>query len=172
MSSDHKPPAPPPLTEEETLHWQSQLEDVAPLAIPQKIQPPTPTVGTVRKQPRHRAPVAPSTLPPQPIERGLLDRIGKEREPIDARIDLHGYTEAEAFAQFSDFILRCHARQMRTVLVITGKGRGGEGRLRRALQHWLELDSIRGYISGYHTARAAHGGEGAWYLRLRQKDKR
>ncbi len=172
MGSERKPPVLPPLTEEETQHWQQQIENVTPLAAPQKIQPSTPMTGGVRQYPRRLTPTNPSTLPPQLIERGLLDRIGKEREPIEARIDLHGFTEAEAFERFTGFILRCHARQMRTVMVITGKGRGGEGKLRRALQHWLELDSIRGYISGYHSARAAHGGEGAWYLRLRQKDMR
>lgn len=157
-----------PITEEDHAEWREVVADVAPLAVEVKEPLPAPAPARQRtlQSSRPLPPVAPASAP-EAIERGLLDRIAKGREPIEARLDLHGMTEAEAYQQFSSFIQRAYGNGMRTVLVITGKGRGGEGKLRRSLLNWLELDELRGYISGYHTARTPHGGEGAWYIRIR-----
>ena len=40
----------------------------------------------------------------------------------EARLDLHGMTLAQAGPELIGFILSCHARGLRLVLVITGKG--------------------------------------------------
>ena len=57
--------------------------------------------------------------------------------------------------------------QARCVLVITGKGKGGEGVLRRNFLRWLEMPAARVLVSGYSEAHARHGGSGAWYVFLR-----
>ena len=60
------------------------------------------------------------------------------------------------------------ARDARLVLVITGKGRGGEpGVLRRQVPQWLGLPEFRTLVIGFEDAHVAHGGEGALYVRLR-----
>jgi DNA-nicking Smr family endonuclease len=55
------------------------------------------------------------------------------------------------------------------VLVITGKGRGGEvGVLRRQVPQWLSLPEFRSFVIGFEDAHIAHGGEGAIYVRVRR----
>ncbi len=96
----------------------------------------------------------------------MLERIAKGREAIEARLDLHDLRETEAHRRLEAFIHQAYGLGIRTALIITGKGRAGEGVLRRALPLWLEGESLRGYISGYHPARPVHGGSGAWYVRI------
>ncbi|MFN3958471.1 MAG: Smr/MutS family protein [Parvularculaceae bacterium] len=95
--------------------------------------------------------------------------------PIEARLDLHGMTEAAAHARVTRFILGAHADGLRLVLVITGKGaaRGGEGRgvLRRRFVDWVELDPLRGAIARVATAMQKDGGEGAFYVFLKRKTR-
>ena len=106
-----------------------------------------------------------------PIERPVTRKIAKGRLPLDARIDLHGLLQAEAHDLLRSFLMRAHARGLRHVLVITGKGtsRGGEGVLKRAVPQWLATPDFRFFISGYETAARGHGGEGALYIRLKRQ---
>lgn len=154
-------------------HWKKAVTDVVPLPREEKILPPSVVARRKSRAATPPPPPAPPEMPvPAVIERGLLARIGKESEPIEARLDLHGMTEAQAYQRFAAFIAEAYAHGLRTVLVITGKGRKGEGALRRAFKHWLEAKEIRGYINGYHTATRTHGGEGAWYVRIRRNTGR
>jgi DNA-nicking Smr family endonuclease len=58
------------------------------------------------------------------------------------------------------------------LLVITGKGtRSAEeerGVLRRQVPLWLRSPQLRETVLGFETAGPAHGGEGAFYVRLRR----
>ncbi len=100
----------------------------------------------------------------------MRQRVARGREPIDARIDLHGLTQAEAHAALSRFLHAASARGARLVLIITGKGtRSGEGVLKRQVPLWLALPEFRELVIGFEGAHAAHGGEGALYVRLRRR---
>jgi DNA-nicking Smr family endonuclease len=99
------------------------------------------------------------------MKRGVVS--GKHE--IDARLDLHGLTQSEAHAALLRFLRNAHARDVRLVLVITGKGRGGEpGVLRRQVPQWLGLPEFRSLVIGFEDAHIAHGGEGALYVRVRR----
>src|SRR6185437_14768111 len=101
-----------------------------------------------------------------PLGRRMRQRVARGREAIDARMDLHGLTQAEAHAALSRFLYAASARGARLVLVITGKGgRGGgeRGVLRRQVPHWLALPDMRELVIGFEDAHIAHGGEGALY---------
>ncbi|MEL6664227.1 MAG: Smr/MutS family protein [Pseudomonadota bacterium] len=52
--------------------------------------------------------------------------------------------------------------------MITGKGRGGEGVLRRNFLEWLSSGRASPHVSGYAPAHARHGGGGAFYVFLRR----
>ncbi|MCB1383058.1 MAG: Smr/MutS family protein [Notoacmeibacter sp.] len=108
------------------------------------------------------------------FDRPTRRKLEKGRLPIEARIDLHGLFQAEAHAMLHGFLARAHARGMRHVLVITGKGSsiGSEGVLNRALPGWLSTPLFRGMVSGHETAARRHGGEGAFYVRLRRNPER
>ena len=75
------------------------------------------------------------------------------------------------------FVLaRVERRHDRTILVITGKGLKktddmqilDRGVLRAMLPIWLSEPALAPFIAGWDMAAQAHGGEGAFYVRLRR----
>lgn len=120
------------------------------------------------------APQKPKKAPIDPIEPRLRRRIVGGREDIDAKIDLHGLTQADAHPVLIAFIQRSFSRGFRTVLVITGKGRskGSEGVLRRMVPMWLNQPEIKLLVSGWDESSPNHGGAGALYVRLKNGAKR
>ncbi|MFZ5691346.1 MAG: Smr/MutS family protein [Pseudomonadota bacterium] len=106
-----------------------------------------------------------------PLDRKAKQKIARGREAIDARLDLHGHTQAEAHDALYRFLRRTQAKGGRVVLVITGKGGRGEndrGVLKRAVPLWLALPEFRELVIGFDSAAIPHGGEGALYVRLRR----
>lgn len=111
-----------------------------------------------------------ATRPPLPeFDRRTKAAIAKGRTGIDSRIDLHGMTLAQAHVALIGFLRAAQARGDRLVLVITGKGRGGDGALRRQVPHWIAAAPVAGMVVASGTAAPAHGGEGALYVRLRRR---
>ncbi len=108
-----------------------------------------------------------------PLERRLKQRLGRGREDVDARIDLHGDTQAEAHDRLRRFLRSSQDKGATLVLVITGKGArpgsGREGVLKRQVPLWLALPELRDYVVGFDIASATHGGEGALYVRIRKR---
>lgn len=136
-------------------------------------------VSTVAKPARKSAAIAPVPAkviapksPPAtaPLEKRLKHKIARGSQPIDARLDLHGHTQAEAHDALLRFLRRTQSRGGRLVLVITGKGVRGEsgGVLKRVVPMWLALPEFRGMVIGFDTAAISHGGEGALYVRVRK----
>lgn len=113
------------------------------------------------------------SLAPKPslLDQSVTRKIAKGRTGIDARMDLHGMTQAEAHSRLFRFLESSYQQGRRTILVITGKGRCGEGILKSAVPRWLSEPEFRKYVSGYHEAHASHGGGGALYVRLRNPVK-
>lgn len=113
---------------------------------------------------------------PGAIDRRLRQRLARGREPIDARIDLHGLTQNEAHGALLSFLRNAQSRDARLVLIVTGKGRstdpsgglGARGVLRRQVPLWLGLPEFRALIVEFGEAHVAHGGQGALYARLRR----
>ena len=102
----------------------------------------------------------------------MKQRVARGKEAIDARLDLHGFTQSEAHAALLRFLRNANARNARLVLVITGKGRGGEiGVLRRQVPQWLGLPEFREFVVGFEDAHITHGGEGALYVRVRRASR-
>lgn len=104
------------------------------------------------------------------LDEPTRDRLAKGRLAIEARVDLHGLNQSEAHALLLSFLHRAHAGGVRHVLVITGKGSslGSEGVLRKALPHWFATPAFRSLVGGYDAAARQHGGDGAFYVRLRR----
>jgi DNA-nicking Smr family endonuclease len=125
------------------------------------------------------APSAPETqaAPAARLDRRLKQRLARGLIAIDARIDLHGLTQAEAFAQLTAFLRRARRDGARTVLVITGKGGDGDrdgpprGVLRRQVPLWLSSGGLREAVIAFASAAPEHGGTGALYVRLRRGER-
>lgn len=120
----------------------------------------------------------PALKPLAPLDRRLLRRVGRGARAIEARLDLHGLRQSEAHIRLGGFLRRARADGLGLVLVITGKGAGSAGErdrftasergvLRRLVPQWLAAPDLRDIVAGFETAAPAHGGEGAFYVRLR-----
>ena len=106
---------------------------------------------------------------PESLEPRRQRRLSRERDPIEARIDLHGYGRFQAQDALTAFLTGAQARGYRSVLVITGQGRrGGTGVIRGSVHEWLTGPTLRGVVSGYATAARHHGGDGALYVTLKR----
>lgn len=107
-------------------------------------------------------------------ERAGLDRASQRRltsgkYDIDDRLDLHGLYQEDAHRRLISFIENAVARQMRTLLVITGKGRHGQGVLRQKVPFWLKQPPLSAHILAINEATGRDGGAGALYVRLRRR---
>ena len=56
----------------------------------------------------------------------------------------------------------------RLVLIVTGKGKDGEGVLRREVPRWLSQSPFSNLVSGYEIASIQHGGSGALYVQVKR----
>ena len=108
-------------------------------------------------------------------------RMGRDRTPIEASLDLHGMSQIQAHQALGVFLARCFEGGLRAVLVITGKGPPIQGELshfspsrgilRRRFVQWAEEDFSH-LVSAYRQAQPRHGGGGAFYVTLKKrKDK-
>ena len=128
--------------------------------------------GETPKRPPAAPPPAKKTAEPPPlvaIEPGRKRRIERERDPLAARIDLHGLDHDRARAALEAFLHRAQDEGYRAALVITGKGKTGEGVIRRFAPEWLAAPTLRPIVAGVSEAHRKHGGEGALYVALKRK---
>ena len=107
------------------------------------------------------------------LDRGLL--------VPDAKLDLHGLTEASAHRSLLTFVHTAHLRGMRLLLIVTGKGArredgpfdlglagGRRGVLKAMVPRWLREPPLSQMIAELKDAHRRHGGEGALYVYLRK----
>ena len=165
-----------PLRPEEVKVWAEVVSTVEP--APGKTPPEVPPEPAPPAPPPAKPPAAsprPCAARPRPaapaeiIEPKRKRRIVRERDPIDARIDLHGMDQDRARLALHAFLQRAHDDGARAVLVITGKGLQGGGVLKRRTPEWLAEPSVRPMVAGVSEAHRRHGGEGALYVALKRK---
>ena len=148
---------------DERALWREAMRGVKRLdAVPAAPEPePSPSAKT-RALPR---PENPAPMPRHGLDRRSAQRLKRGRTAIDARLDLHGMTQAEAHRALAAFLARAQKTGLRVVLVITGKS----GVLFGAVPRWLGEGDNRGRVLATARAQPPHGGEGALYLFLRRK---
>ncbi len=153
-----------------------------PLPLPEPVaEPPPPAAKKPRRNylvPNYQAPLANAKAPDRALEPSIKKKVVRGRIEIDGTIDLHGLRQDEARAALHRFIQARASRGDRTILVITGKGQKTiddytmamteRGVLRTMLPLWLSEPSLSPLVSGWTVAARGHGGEGAWYVRLRR----
>ena len=91
-----------------------------------------------------------------------------ERVRVDDSIDLHGYTVSEAIAATDAFLSASLASGHRKVLVIHGKGRDGDGVLRKEIRAYLERHERTGAMG---HPKGELGGRGALWVMLRYRSR-
>ena len=139
-------------------------------AKPKPANPSLTRAGETQKLKPPETPPGPANLNQQGyggISRSDAHRIKSGQVEIDARIDLHGMTLERAMLRLRGFIASAIGRGDRTVLVITGKGRGGTGVIRQHLPVWLSEQPLKQHVIAFSEAQPKDGGSGAYYIRLR-----
>jgi DNA-nicking Smr family endonuclease len=179
--SERRPRWHRPLDPEDLALWEAVKRSAKPLR-PEPTKPSgPPKLVVVRVDPPAHPPV-PRPVPvarqvhPDPprdalpaIDRPIRLKVGRGREPIARRLDLHGLRQEEAHRSLLSFLRGAQANGDRIVLVITGKGGEGErGVLRRAVPAWLRLPEFRALVAGVSEAHRGHGGEGALYVHVKR----
>ncbi len=175
------------LSREEQELWERVQASVAPLLKrkPSAQQTPAaapeaePMRAAIEKAERKLEAALPALPKPTPTPRlqgfdlKTQRRIAKGRIALDARIDLHDMTQAEAHARLFGFLSNAQTNGVRHVLVITGKGGSlmSDGVLRRVVPQWFATPAFRSVVAGYDEANRRHGGGGALYVRLKRKDR-
>jgi DNA-nicking Smr family endonuclease len=169
------------LPSEDAGLWRRAMRDVAPLpgrpphpdhGRPGRITGETPAVPSERSV---AAPARPpeAELPPLDrlagVDRATAERLKRGRRPVEARLDLHGLTQAEAHRALAAFIAGSRATGRRCVLVITGHGRLSGGVLKAAVPRWLDEPDLRRAVLAIAPAWPQHGGAGALYVLLRRR---
>ena len=175
------------LTPEEQKAWDQVRKSVRPIGSAARVAKPKPeTAGELTSEQDTPAPMAsPSGKPAKPArntppshrsrtsvrpqDRGHDRKVRRGKIEISARFDLHGHTQQSAWSALPAFLMREQARGARCVIVITGKGKFGEGVLKRNFLHWLEMPQARSLVSGYARAHPRHGGAGAFYVFLKRR---
>ena len=164
------------LSREEQRLWQGFVAGVKPLPGKTIAVPPPDEVPSIREPagaPAHIPASPPKPRTPAPLsglEKALLKKLASGRIIPEARLDLHGFRQVEAYRALIDFLHRAQSSDRRLVLVISGKGsRVGGGILRNSVPLWLADPALRGIVLGFAEAGALHGGAGALYVRLRRR---
>ena len=169
------------LKPDEARVWRAVASTVRPFAgrvLPPEPEPPPRPVTHAGPQPAAE-PHRPSAVPPRKVPAALhgiepnrARRIVIGREPIGARLDLHGLDQDRARDALERFIVQAQLQGCRAVLVITGQGRSGSGVLRRRAPEWLADARLRGIVAGVSAADRRHGGDGALYVALKRPAER
>jgi DNA-nicking Smr family endonuclease len=102
------------------------------------------------------------------IQLTLMRKLRRGQFAIEAELDLHGYTVADAREALFLFLHDARASGRRCVRVVHGKGNGSQGRqpvLKGKVNHWLrQIDAVLAFAS----TRPVDGGTGAVYVLLKR----
>lgn len=175
------------LSEEDRKLWRAVTKDVAPLD-PARVAAEEPlsdaSIVEVTTAPPRKKRVRTAAVPPEqpvsspaptapqlqtkPLNRQWALALRRGTIAVEASLDLHGLTEDAAHRALLRFIASARAARLRTVLVVTGKGRQGRGVLKARLPQWLSESGLRSEVLALYPAHVRDGGSGAWYVVLRR----
>ena len=172
--------------EDEPGLFRRLLADTKPLQhdkVPPPMHPARHKATFARREPREILPEHLKFAPPggesiaaeslryqhPSVSRHAMRRLARGGYRVQADIDLHGMTSAEAQDALQNFFSEALERGLTCVRIVHGKGHGSGQQgpvLKRAIDQWLRhWEAVLAYVS----ARPSDGGTGAVYVLLRQK---
>lgn len=202
MTKKRRPPdsggrEPGKLSQDDLTLWDSIAKTIKPLpgrsfaftdkkvdpAAPAQAKEPVRSAGLPAKQsrpkpePPQRADLHPGRMPG--VDGRTAERLRRGQLTIEARIDLHGMTQADAHRALAAFVTGSYRAGRRVLLVITGKGKRSDGAealgktqqtgvIRRALPGWLNGPDLRPLVLAFARAQPRDGGDGAFYILLKR----
>lgn len=169
------------VSDSERALFEHALKDVSPLRAGKT--KPSRSAAAKKSNPPLPAAIQPAKPPRMPgLDGSTANRLRKGTIAPEAKLDLHGLTEAAAHRALVTFVRGAHARGHRLVLVVTGKAReqrddepfdlglGGKPRgvLHRMTPRWLQEKELAPIVADVLRAHIRHGGTGALYVYLRK----
>ncbi len=154
------------LSEEDKQLWDSFVQGVIPTPTKLHVHLKIKKSAKQKKQKRNI----------DDIEQSAKRSANKGYPSVDARLDLHGLTQEQAYHRLHIFLNNAQSLGKKRILIITGKGKSNEpnilwyeeiGVLRRMVPQWLETPPNKALVASYQTAHPRLGGEGALYVLLR-----
>ena len=106
-------------------------------------------------------------------------KANKKQDHIDFKIDLHGYSLQDSFNKIKSVIENCYQKDLRNILIITGKGLRSKVKENPYLSEDLSLlkyaipnfikDNFSDIINSMEEPDESLGGSGAFLLRLKKR---
>lgn len=105
------------------------------------------------------------------VDRRVLAALRRGDYAVQAHLDLHGLTKAEAKEAVDRFLTSARRDGKRSVLLVHGRGLNSKDHipvLKEQLTVWLQRGRIGKAVLAFATARPHDGGAGAVYVLLRR----
>lgn len=100
-------------------------------------------------------------------------KFDKTKEHCEKSLDLHGYTEDEAYDQIYKYLVLAKKSGLKRVIIVTGKGYTNplhgefrKGVLRSKFPSWMQYSELSLLIRSFKQAELKDGGDGAFYVFL------
>ena len=98
-------------------------------------------------------------------------KIKKNKLNPDKILDLHGHTLYSARLLLNKSISNCYEKNIRNILIITGKGQNNKGLLKEEVPRWLSDKFLNKFLVNFNLAPKHFGGEGALLVRIKNRYK-
>ena len=105
------------------------------------------------------------------LDNKIKKQIKSNRLNFDSIIDLHGKTEVQAHESIKNFIKDCYFNNLKSIIIVTGKGTNSKGKLKLKTPLWLKSEDLSKYVVGFEIMPHNKGGEGALFVQLKNKNK-
>jgi DNA-nicking Smr family endonuclease len=105
------------------------------------------------------------------FSRKMMRKLKRGHFSVQNYVDLHGLNRSEAENRVKEFLLDSHARGLRCVLIVHGRGLNSPDSLpvlKEELPIWLNRGPVRKIVLAFSTALPHDGGTGAIYVLLRK----
>lgn len=179
------------MQDDELASFYAEVADAKPLNIAQRADTSTatqPTPGQLRRRQQaalelgldinHLSSDPPMLVGPHDplefrrdgVQTQVFRKLKQGAYTLETRLDLHRLYVEQAREAVFDFIHDCIAHDVRTALILHGKGERSAtpAKLKNCVAHWLKhLEPVQAYCS----AQPQHGGTGAVYIMLRKSER-
>ncbi|WP_315918757.1 DNA endonuclease SmrA [Vibrio fluvialis] len=101
------------------------------------------------------------------VQDGVYRKLRLGKYPIQARLDLHRKTLKEARDEVVSFLKQCMTMDIRTVMIVHGRGEKSNppALMKSFVANWLSQIQD---VQCAHSAQRLHGGSGAVYILLKK----
>ncbi|MEZ8141536.1 MULTISPECIES: DNA endonuclease SmrA [Enterovibrio] len=105
------------------------------------------------------------------VQDGVFKKLRLGKYDIQARLDLHKFTLKDAREEILKFLKQCQRMDIRTVIVVHGKGERStpQAQMKSYVCQWLEQISD---VQCFHSALRHQGGAGAVYVLIKKSQEK